>query len=80
MYICLFNIKWFCSRSISNNDVLWNDITSNNVNMQLANPEPRQVIGTPESSCISQTLPNRVMEKYPILFFSNSLENYKLVS
>ncbi|KAL4119303.1 hypothetical protein QTP88_012128 [Uroleucon formosanum] len=49
---------------ISNNDDLWNnEITSNCDNMQLANPEPRQVNTCDGSSSVSPNISNYVMQK-----------------
>ncbi|KAE9542978.1 hypothetical protein AGLY_002889 [Aphis glycines] len=50
--------------TISNNDELWNnEITSNSDNMQLANPEPRQVNMCDGSSSVSPNFLNNVMQK-----------------
>lgn len=44
--------------------------------MQLANPEPRQVMTYAGSSSMSPNLSDRILEKYAIiLLFSNQLEN-----
>lgn len=62
-YVYIF----FCFRTISNNDELWNnEITSNSDNMQLANPEPRQVNMCDGSSSVSPNFLNNVMQKYGV--------------
>lgn len=61
--------KLFYFRTISNNnDYLWNDeIIPNNVNMQLAHPEPRQVATSAGDSSIPSNLSDKVSEKYDVL-------------
>lgn len=66
-YILLYNsFKLFaCFSTISNNDDLWNnEIVSNCDNMQLANPEPRQVNMCDESSSVTPNFLNNAMQKY----------------
>lgn len=62
---CIYFV--FCFRTISNNDDLWNnETTSNSDNMQLANPEPRQVNICDGSSSVSPNYLNNVVQKYDV--------------
>lgn len=63
-------------RVITNNDELWSDGVPSKSDMQLANPEPRQVMTYAGSSSMSPNLTDKILEKYAIvLLFSNHLEN-----
>lgn len=79
---------YFCFSCILNNDnLLNNETTSSSDNMQLANPEPRQVVKCAESSFMQPNLSpqpsllsgieyNKDLEKYAVvLLFSYLLEN-----